>query len=53
MVVKRKLDGEVDESSADHEIRKSDVIVQNLGKNCTSGIRTYGRQTKFGRSLTF
>ena len=30
MMVKRKLDGTVDESSADQEIRKSDVIVHNL-----------------------
>ena len=30
MIVKRKLDGAVDESSADQEIRKSDVTVHNL-----------------------
>ena len=32
MVVKRKLDGAVDESSADQEIRKSDATVHNLWK---------------------
>jgi len=30
MMVKRKLDGAVDESLADWEIRESDVIVHNL-----------------------
>ena len=30
MMVKRKLDSVVDESSADQEIRKSDAIVHNL-----------------------
>ena len=30
MIVKRKLDGTVEESSADHEIRKSDKTVNNL-----------------------
>ena len=30
MMVKRKLDGAVDESSTDQEIRKSDAIVQGL-----------------------
>ena len=30
MIVKRKLDGTVDESSADQEIPKSDVNVHNL-----------------------
>ena len=30
MMVKRKLDGAVDESSADQEIRKSKVTVHNL-----------------------
>ena len=29
-MVKRKVDGAVDESSADQEIRKSDTIVHNL-----------------------
>ena len=29
MMVKRKLDGAVDESSVDQEIRKSDVTVHN------------------------
>ena len=30
VMVKRKLDGAVDESSADRKIRKSDTIVSNL-----------------------
>ena len=30
MMVKRKLDSAVEESSADQEIRKSDVTVENL-----------------------
>ena len=30
MMFKRKLDGAVDESSADQGIRKSDAIVHNL-----------------------
>ena len=30
MMVKRKLDGAVDESLADQEIRKSNTIVHNL-----------------------
>ena len=30
MMVKRKLDGTVDESSVDQEIRKSDATVCNL-----------------------
>ena len=30
MMVKRKLDGAVNESSVDQEIRKSDVTVHNL-----------------------
>ena len=33
MMVKRKLDGAVDESSADQEIRKWDAIVHNLSKS--------------------
>ena len=32
MTVKRKLDGTVNEPSADREIRKSDIIVHNLWK---------------------
>ena len=32
MMVERKLDGIVDESSADQDIRKSDVTVHNLWK---------------------
>ena len=30
MMVKRKLNGTVDESSADQEIRKSDITCENL-----------------------
>ena len=48
MVIKRKLDGAVDESSANQEIRKSDVVVHNLRKiwrPAPSGTKTYGRQT--------
>ena len=30
MMIKRKLDGAVDECSADQEIRKSDATVHNL-----------------------
>ena len=47
MTVKRKLDGAVDESSADQKIRKSDMTVHNLGKiwrPAPSGIWSYGRQ---------
>ena len=54
MMVKRKLDGAVDKSSADCEIRKSDAIVHNLWKiwrPVPSGTRSYGRQAgwQFGR----
>ena len=45
-MVKRKLDGAVDESSADREIRKSDAIVRNLWKiwrPVPSGTQSYGR----------
>ena len=47
MMVKRKLDGAVDESSAYQEICKSDMIVHNLGKiwrPAPSGTGSYGRQ---------
>ena len=64
MIVKRKLDGAVDESSADREICKSDVIVHNLyqiWRPAPSGTASYGRlagrqsiwQTKFGQGLKF
>ena len=46
MMVKRKLDGAVDKSSADWEIRKSDAIVRNLWKiwrPVPGGTRSYGR----------
>ena len=46
-MVKRKLDGAVDESSADREIRKSDAIVHNLWKiwrPASGGAGSYGRQ---------
>ena len=35
MMVKRKLDGTVDESSADREIRKSDATVRILKASCS------------------
>ena len=47
-MVKRKLDGTVDESLADQKIRKSDVIVHNLWKilrPAPSGTESYGRKT--------
>ena len=46
-MVKRKLDGVVDESLADREIRKSDAIVHNLWKiwkPAPSGTGSYSRQ---------
>ena len=46
MMVKRKLDGAVDESSADCEIQKSDATVHKLCKiwrPVPSGTRYYGR----------
>ena len=46
-MVKRKVDGAVDESSADREIRKSDAVVHNLWKIwwvAPSGTGSYGRQ---------
>ena len=46
-MVKRTLDGAVDESSADREIRKSDAIVHDLWKIWRpehSGIGSYSRQ---------
>ena len=63
-MVKKKLDGGVDESSADQKIRKLDATVRNLGKNwrpAPSGTGSYGRlsscqsirQMKFGRGLKF
>ena len=47
MMVKRKLGGAVDESSADREIRKFDATVHNLWKiwrPAPSGTRSYSRQ---------
>ena len=47
MMVKRKLGGAVDESSADQEIRKFDATVHNLWKiwrPAPSGTRSYSRQ---------
>ena len=47
MMVKRKLDGAVDESLADKEIYKSDMIVHNLCKiswPAPSGTQSYSRQ---------
>ena len=60
-MVKRQLDGAVDESSAEQEIRKSNAIVHiNLWiiwRPTPSGTGSYGRlagrQTKLGRSMTF
>ena len=46
MMVKRKLDGAVDESSTDHKIHKSDTTVHNLCKiwrPAPSGTGSYGR----------
>ena len=46
-MVKRKLDGAMDKSSADREICKSDTIVHNLWKiwrPAPSGTESYGRQ---------
>ena len=46
-MVKRKLDGTVDKSSADREIHKSDAIVHNLRKIwrlAPSGTGSYGSQ---------
>ena len=48
MMAKRKLDGAVDESSANQEIYKSYVSVHNLWKTwrpAPSGTGSYGRQT--------
>ena len=59
-MVKRKLDGAVDESLADRKIRKWDATVHNLWKIwrlAPSGTQSYGRQagwpTKFGQGLKF
>ena len=52
MMVKRKLDGTVDESSADQEIRKSDATAHNLQKIWQAGWLTV-RQLKFGQGLKF
>ena len=53
MMVKKKPDGAVDNSSADREIRKSDLTVHNLGK--FRGLHLVEPQagwlTKFGRGL--
>ena len=46
-MVKRKLDGAVDESSTDQKIRKSDTTVHKLGKIwrlTPSGTWSYSRQ---------
>ena len=45
-MVKRKLDGAVDESSADRKIRKWDATVHNLWKiwrPAPSGTQSYGK----------
>ena len=58
MMVKRKLDGAEDKSSADQKVCKFEATVHNLRKiwrPAPSGIRSYGRKaawlTKFGRGL--
>ena len=51
MMVERKLDGAVDESLADHKIRKLDATVHNLWKiwrPAPNGTRSYGRQAEPG-----
>ena len=64
MIVERKLDGAVDKSSADQDIRKSDATIHNLLKiwrPAPSVTGSYGRQvvcpsirqTKFGQGLKF
>ena len=57
-MVKRKLDGTVDESSADRKIRKSYVTCEKSGGLHLSepGLTAGGlsiRQTKFGRGFKF
>ena len=63
-MVKRKVDGAVDESSTDQEIRKLDITVHNLCKiwrPAPSRTGSYNRlagrpsvwQTKFGQGLKF
>ena len=61
-MVQGKLDGAVDESSVDQEIRKSYAIVLiaslwKIWRPAPSGTGSYGRQavrqTKFGQSLKF
>ena len=51
-MVKRKLDGTVNQSLADQDICKSNVTVHNLckiGRPAPSATRSYGRQRgKFG-----
>ena len=59
MMVKRKLDGAVDESSTDQKIRKSDTTVHNLWKiwrPAPSGTQSYGRlagQQNLGEAWNF
>ena len=60
MIVERKIDGAVNESSANQEIHKSNTTLHNLWKiwrPAPSGTRTHCRlavwQTKFGRGLKF
>ena len=54
MMIKRKLDGAVNESSVDKEIRKSNATVHNCEPIGTWPYgRLAGRLTKFGGGLKF
>ena len=57
MIVKRKLDGTVDESSADKKIHRLDATVRDLSKSGGLHIAkpgfTAGWLTKFRRGLKF
>ena len=44
MMVERELDGAVDESSADQEIRKFDITCEKTGVLHPSRTGSYGRQ---------
>ena len=55
-MAKRKLDGTVNESSADQKIRKLDLTACNLWKiwrPAPSETRSYSRLTKLGQGLKF
>ena len=59
MMVKRKLDGAMDESSVDQDIHKSNAIVHNLWKiwrSAPCGTGSYSRQAgkwNFGEAWDF